>query len=141
MLWLGELRQYADAGGGPAVLGRLADLLDGEGHRLITTVWPEHWTTYIAAARAGPGPADPGGTAGRLLERLPELTGSDPARIDPARGEVIDVPDRFITAEMTTAAATGDPVLAEAAAAASSAGQEGHVAQYFGWGSRPAVAL
>jgi hypothetical protein len=29
VLWLGELRQYADADGGPAVLGRLADLLDG----------------------------------------------------------------------------------------------------------------
>ena len=42
----------------------------------------------------GPAPADPAGMAGRLLERLPELTGSDPARIDPARGGVIDVPDR-----------------------------------------------
>jgi uncharacterized protein YidB (DUF937 family) len=61
---------------------------------------------------------------------LPELTGSDPARIDPARGGVIDVPDRFTTAEMATAARTGDPVLAEAAAAAASAGQEGQVAQY-----------
>ena len=35
VLWLGELRQYADADGGPAVLGRLADLLQGEG-RLLT---------------------------------------------------------------------------------------------------------
>lgn len=40
VLWLDELRQYADAGGGPAALGRLADLLTGEGHVIITTMWP-----------------------------------------------------------------------------------------------------
>lgn len=130
VLWLGELRQYADADGGPAVLGRVADLLQGEGHLLITSMWPEQWNTYTAAARAGPGTVDPAGTAGRLLERLPELTGSDPARIDPTRGGVIDVPDRFTTSEMTTVAVTGDRVLAEAAAAAAGAGQEGQVAQY-----------
>ncbi len=60
VLWLGELRQYADADGA-AVLGRLADLLDGEGHVVITTMWPEQWNTYTAAARAGPGAADPAG--------------------------------------------------------------------------------
>lgn len=130
VLWLGELRQYADTDGGPAVLARLADLLDGEGHVLITTMWPEHWHTYTAAARAGPGAADPAGTAGRLLERLPELTGRDPARIDPARGGVIDVPDRFTAAEMATAASAEDSVLAEAAAAATRAGQDGQVTQY-----------
>ena len=130
VLWLGELRQYADADGGAAVLGRLADLLEGEGHLVITTMWPEHWNTYTAAARAGPGTADPAGTAGRLLERLPELTGSDPARIDPARGGVIDVPDQFTAADLDAAARTGDPVLAEAAAAAASAGQDGQVTQY-----------
>jgi len=86
VLWLGELRQYADADGGADVLGRLADLIVGEGRLLITTVWPEQWTTYTAAARAGPGAADPAGVAGRLLTRLPELTGHDPTRIDPARG-------------------------------------------------------
>ena len=118
MLWLGELRQYADADGGAAVLGRLADLLQGEGRLLITTMWPEQWTAYTAAARAGPGAADPAGTAGRLLERLPELTGRDPARIDPARGGVIDVPDRFAAADLEAAARTGDPLLAEAAAPA-----------------------
>ena len=68
--------------------------------------------------------------AGRLLERLPELTGSDPARIDPARGGVIDVPDRFTATEMATAAGTGDSVLAGAVAAAAGAGQEGQVTQY-----------
>jgi hypothetical protein len=90
VLWPGELRQYADADGGPAVLGRRADLLPGEGRLVITTMWPEHWTAYTAAARAGPGIANPAGVVGRLLERLPELTGRDPTRIDPAPGGVID---------------------------------------------------
>ena len=130
VLWLGELRQYADADGGAAVLGRLADLLEGEGRLLITTMWPEQWTTYTAAARAGPGASDPVGTAGRLLERLPELTNRDPAGIDRGRGGVIDIPDRFTPAEMTAAARAGDPLLEEAAAAAASTGQDGQVTQY-----------
>ena len=104
----------------------------------VTATWSsrpcgaEQWNAYVAAARPGlkTGPADPAGTAGRLLERLPELTGSDPAGIDPARGGVIDVPPRFTAAEMATAARTGDPVLAVAAAAAASAGQDGQVTQY-----------
>jgi hypothetical protein len=104
VLWLGELRQYADADGGAAVLGRLADLLDDDGHLIITTSWPEHWTTYTAAARAGPGAAGPAGTAGRLLERLPELAGCDPAGIEPARGGVVDVPDRFTPADLEAVA-------------------------------------
>jgi hypothetical protein len=130
VLWLGELRQYADADRGPAVLARLADLLQGKGHLVITTVWPEHWNAYTAAARPGPGPADPAGTAGRLLERLPELTCRDAAGIDPARGGVIDVPARFADAELEAAARFGDPLLAEAAAAAAVAGQDGQLAQY-----------
>ena len=130
VLWLGELRQYADADGGPEVLARLADLLDDEGHLVITTLWPEHWTAYTAAARAGPGTADPAGTAGRLLKRLPELADCDPAGIEPARGGVIDVPDRFTPADLKAAARTGDSVLAAAAAAAADAGQDGQVTQY-----------
>ena len=130
MLWLGELRQYADADGGPAALGRLADLLDDEGHLVITTVWPQQWTAYTAAARAGLGKADLAGTAGRLLNRLPELADCDPDGIDPARGGVIDVPSRFTPADLEAATRTGDSVLAAAAAAAASAGQDGQVTQY-----------
>ena len=130
VLWLGELRQYADADGGPAVLARLADLLQAEGHLVITTMWPEHWNTYTTASRANSGAADPAGTVGRLLERLPELKGQEPARIDPGRGGVIDVPERFTGAEMTAAASTGNAVLMEAAATAASAGQAGQVTQY-----------
>jgi uncharacterized protein YidB (DUF937 family) len=130
VLWLGELRQYADAEGGAEVLGRLADLLTGEGYLLITTVWLEHWNTYTAAARTGPGAADPVGTVGRLLDGLPELTGRDLARLEPARGGVIDVPPEFTETDLQAAARTGDPALADAAEAAASAGQVGQVTQY-----------
>jgi hypothetical protein len=130
VLWLDELRQYADADDGPAILADLADLLDNQGHLIITTLWPEHWTAYTAAARAGPGTPDPAGTAGRLLKRLPELTNCHPARIEPARGGVIDVPDRFTTADLKAATRTGDSVLAAAAAAAAGAGQDGQITQY-----------
>ena len=130
VLWLAELRQYAGADGGAAVFARLADLLNGDGHLIITTSWPEHWTTYTDAARAGLGPADPAGTAGLLLERLPELAGCDPAGINPARGGVIDVPDRFTPADLDAATRTGDSVLAAAAADAADAGKGGQVTQY-----------
>ncbi len=147
VLWLGELRQYAD--GAAAVLGRLADLLQGESRLIITTMWPELWTAYIAAARAGPGATDPAGVAGvagRLLERLPDLTGRDPAGIDPACGGVIDVPDRFAAADLEAAARTGDSLLAEATAAAAGAGQDGQVTQYLAgvptcWTAMPVPAV
>jgi hypothetical protein len=130
VLWLGELRQYVAADGAAEVLGLLADLLVGEGSLLITTMWPEQWNAYTDAARAGPRAADPAGMTGRLLEPLPKLTGRDPAGIDPARGGVIDVPDQFTPADLGAAASTGDPLLAEAAAAAADAGQDGQVTQY-----------
>jgi Restriction endonuclease NaeI/Domain of unknown function (DUF4062) len=132
VLWLGELRQYADADGGPEVLARLDNLLNDEGHLVlaITTLWHEQWTAYTDAARAGRGSADPAGTVGRLLERLPELADCDPVRIDPALGGVIDVPDRFTPAELEAVTRTGNSVLAAAAAAAASARQDGQVTQY-----------
>jgi hypothetical protein len=130
VLWLGEMRQYIDGDGGAAVLARLADLLDGEGHLIITTMWPEHWDAYVAAARASGDAAGPAGTAGRLLERLPELAGRDPAQIDPARGGVIDVPGQFTAADLEAVVRAGDPVLAEAATAAASGGHSGQVTQY-----------
>ena len=58
VLWLGELRQYADTDDGAKVLGRLADLLQDEGYLIVTTLWPEQWDAYIDAARARPGPAE-----------------------------------------------------------------------------------
>ena len=130
VLWLGELRQYASTDAGPAVLARLADLLDGEGNLVISTLWPEQWATYTAALHASRGPFDPAGTVGRLLERLPQLTGQNPAEIDPARGGVIDVPERFTSAEISAAVSVGNPVLTEAVETAAIGGQHGQVTQY-----------
>ena len=129
VLWLGELRQYTDSDGGGQVLGRLADLLDGDDRLLITTMWPEQWEAYREAARPGQ-PPSPAGTAGRLLAHLPELTDPGQARVDPSRGGVIDVPAGFTPAELQAAASTGESLLAEAAAAAAAAGQGGRVTQY-----------
>ena len=130
VLWLGELRQYADADGGPAVLGRLADLLDGEAAWLSRLCGTSSGPPIPPRPVLGPGAADPAGTIGRLLERLPGLTGRDLFRIDPAHGAVIDIPDRFTTGEMEAGAATGDPALGAAAAAAATARQSGQVTQY-----------
>jgi uncharacterized protein YidB (DUF937 family) len=132
IVWLAELRDYtAGPDGGTAVLGRLARLLEDQDHVVaVTTMWPEHWDSYISQARTRAGLSqDPVGTAGRILTRLPSLTGHDPAIIDPARGGIIDIPAAFTDAEVTTAVRT-DPRLADAAAAASHAGQNGQLAQY-----------
>ena len=117
VLWLGELRRHVDADDGATLLRRLADLLDGEGHLVIATVWPQDWDAYAAAAGAGRGGGDPARVAGELLAGLPELAGDDLEDIEPDRGGVIDVPDRFTAAELAAAAEMGDPVLAAAAAA------------------------
>jgi hypothetical protein len=58
---------------------------------------------------------------GLQLERRPELTGRDPARIDPGRGRVFDVPIRFTTADLQAAARACDPVPGDAAAEATPA--------------------
>ena len=131
ILWLGELRQYTGGeDGGAAVLGRLARLVEGQNHVIaVTTMWPEQWDSYIDASRGG-AYAQPTETAGRLLARLPELTSYNSARIDPARGGVIEVPAVFTAAEIVAAIRTGDQVLADAASAAARAGQAGQLAQY-----------
>jgi uncharacterized protein YidB (DUF937 family) len=129
VLWLGELCRYADADGGAAALSGLAGLLDGEGHLIITTVWPEHWQAYVTAAGARRGASDPARMAGQLMAGLDEIAlYFEP---DPARGGIIDVPARFTAGELTTAAASGDPVLAAAAAAA---GPDGQLTQYLAGG-------
>lgn len=125
VLWLGELRHYTEDKNGADQLGRLANLLPGTGHVLITTVRDEQWVTYTAKG-AGPGAAE----AGRLLEGLPELAGRDPARIDAGRGGVIDVPPQFTPADLEAADRADNEVLSAAAAAAADAGTPGQVTQY-----------
>jgi len=131
VLWLGELCRYVDTDGGGAVLSGLAELLDGEGHLVITTLWPEHWQTYVTAAGAWRGSGDPAWVAGRLIARLDELASF--VEPSPAYGGVIDVPARFTAGELTAAAVSGDPVLVAAAAAA---GPDGQVTQYLAGGPR-----
>jgi len=129
VLWLGELRRYADADDSAAALSRLAELLRGEGHLVITTMWPEHWEAYVTAVGARRGSGDPAWAAGRLIAGLDELAlFHEP---DPAYGGIIDVPARFTAEELTAAAVRGDPVLAAAAAAAR---PDGQVTQYLAGG-------
>jgi hypothetical protein len=72
---------------------------------------------------------------------LPDLTGDDPAGIDPAHGGVIDIPGQFTAGDLEAAARTGDLVLATAAADAATAGHGGQVTQPLdmrgGYGARP----
>jgi hypothetical protein len=124
VLWLGELRHYADADGGAAILDRLDGVLEDDGQVVaIATIWPGSWDSYAAAAAAGLGADDPAAAVGRLLAPLGVLAEYDPASLDPAYGGVVDVPARFDAEELAAAAGSGDPVLAAAAAAAGSDGQ------------------
>ena len=127
VLWLGELRHYADVDGGAAILSRLDGLLEEDGYVVITTIWPGYWDSYAAAAAAGLGVADPAAVAGQLLARLDESYEYLPDAYNPALGGVVDVPDRFTPAELTAAAETGDLALAAAAAAV---GPDGRVTQH-----------
>jgi hypothetical protein len=137
VLWLGELRHYADADGGAAVLDHLNDLLDDDGRVVaIATIWPGYWDGYAAAAAAGLGAADPAAVVGRLLAGLDVLAEYDLTSHDPAYGGVVDVPDQFTPEEMVAAAGAGDPALADAAAAA---GPDGQVIQHLA-GARDLLA-
>jgi len=128
VLWLGELRHYADADGGAGILDRLDDALEDEGPVVaIATIWPGYWDSYAAAAASGLGAADPAALVGRLLAPLDVLAEYDPASHDPAYGGIVDVPGRFTAEEATAAANASDPALATAAAAAR---PDGQVIQY-----------
>lgn len=131
VLWLGEMRQYADAEGGPAVIGRLADVLYESGCLAVTTMSHQDWRAYISSAvHATRGEADPSGVTGRLLSRLPQLDGEHPGGNNPAQGGVADVPKTFTEQETAVALRSGDRALAAAVRAAAAAGEGGRVIQY-----------
>jgi len=130
ILWLRELRDYAERDGGQAALEALADLLHGKGQIVITTVWPEQWQRYTDAANTGYGQDPAAAAAGRLLQGLPDLTGAVLTAIDPARGGVIDVPCEFTSDDLARVTKKADSTLVEAAAAAAAAGKGGQVTQY-----------
>ena len=128
VLWLGELGRYAGADGAAAALRGLDDLLDEDGYLVVATIWPWQWDAYIAAVGAGRGAGDPAWLAGRMLARLDELSRYDPSSISPNYGGgFLDVSARFTAGELAEAAASGDPLLAVAAAAA---GTDGRLTQY-----------
>ena len=123
VVWLDELRYYADADGGPAVLARLADLLAENGRVVVITIlWPDYWAYYTADHHDGPGSPDPVAATRVLLKPLPDLTKLGSAAADPSQGGVIDVPDRFTKGDLARAHQCDDPVLEEAIHAARAAG-------------------
>ncbi|MFF7764150.1 hypothetical protein [Streptomyces griseorubiginosus] len=131
VLWLNELRDYAESPAGQDTLFDLADLL---AHRnrivVLTCVWPDFWRAYTIDHRGGPGTVDPVRATRQLLSTLPELTGTDPRDIDPAVGGVLDVPDHFTDQDLHAARRRDDPTLNEAIAAAQQAGAAGQLAQF-----------
>ncbi|MEV4891588.1 hypothetical protein AB0K48_19615, partial [Nonomuraea sp. NPDC055795] len=131
VLWLNELRHYADDPAGATVLFQLIDLVEGRDHIVaITSLWPSFWNTYTAGHHGGPGAADTARGARELLTPLPELTGSDSRRIQPGLGGVIDVPDAFTRTQLAEISRHGDSFLRQALTAAERAGQPGRIAQH-----------
>jgi hypothetical protein len=68
VIWLRELRDYADAEGGQEALARLARLLVGNSRVIaITTTWAGFWNAYSRDHRGDPGSRDPYLAARALL--------------------------------------------------------------------------
>ncbi|MFB8760687.1 hypothetical protein [Streptomyces nigra] len=131
VLWLNELRDYAEGSAGQETLFDLAELLTRRNHIVVlTSVWPEYWRAYTTDHRGGPGTVDPMRAIRQLLSTLPELTGADPRGVDPADGGVVDVPDHFSDQDLHDARCRDDPTLNEAIAAAEQAGAAGQLAQF-----------
>ncbi|MDF5751756.1 hypothetical protein [Spongiactinospora sp. TRM90649] len=131
VLWLNELRHYADDPAGTRALFDLADLLGERNHVVaVTTLWPAHWAAYTGSHHGEPYSPDSARATRELLMPLPELTGHDPRQVDPGRGGVVDVPDRFTAEEVARALRDGDTTLEQAATAAAGSGEDGRLAQY-----------
>ena len=70
MIWLRELRDYADAEGGQEALASLARVLAGNGRVIaITTTWEGFWNAYSRDHRGGPGTRAPYLAVRALLAR------------------------------------------------------------------------
>jgi hypothetical protein len=129
VIWLRELRDYADADGGQESLARLARILAG-GNRVIavTTTWEPFWNAYTADHRGGAGSRDLYLAVRALLAGLPRLVGV--AGVVPGRGGVIDVPEEFSDGELAQARELSDPALGEAIEAAAREREPRRVIQY-----------
>lgn len=134
VLWLGELRDYAQSRAGLDALARLGDLLGRAGEVIvITTVWPEFWDRYTRDP--DPETAEPSTGLRDLLQALPQLSDAGGAEdVDPAAGGVLDVPDKFTDTDLKRAHElvhrTHDTALQEVIEAAAHAGAAEEIAQY-----------
>ena len=131
VLWLGELRDYAEAAGGTVALGHLAELLIDDGQVVVlTTLWPEHWAAYTSGRRDMPG-VDGTAVIRGLLTPLVELTSPESVGgRDLSRGAIIDIPHQFTEAEVVHASQLGDPALSQAIEGTRGAGTDRDVTQY-----------
>jgi TPR repeat protein len=135
VLWLDELRDYAETRAGRNALARIADLLGSEDQVIVVaTLWPQFWRLYTERPAGEPGTADTYAAVRRLLLPLPCLADMRAGDIDPSAGGVLDVPEKFGRPDLDRAAVlareNGDPALSEAIAAAAAAGADGEIAQY-----------
>ena len=123
MLWLDELHQYAEADGGPALLGRPADLLDDEGPWSSPLCGPSSGPpTLLRRALGSARPIWPGLPDGSSTGWRNWPTVTLPGSTLFVAG-VIDVPSRFTRANLEAATRADDSVLAAAAADARQDGQ------------------
>lgn len=134
VLWLDELRDYAEARAGRNALARIADLLGGEDQIIVfATLWPQFWRLYLKRPEDEPGTADTYAIVRRLLLPLPCLTHMKAGDIDPSAGGVLDVPEKFGRPDLARAAVLArendDAALSEAIEAAAAAGADGEIAQ------------
>ena len=129
LIWLRELRDYADADGGQEALARLARVLADTGRIIaIATTWEPFWSAYTRDHRGDAGSRNPYLAARALLAGLPKL--SSVTGVSPGRGGVIDVPDEFSEGELARARELPDLALAEAIEAAARDGKPRRVIQY-----------
>jgi hypothetical protein len=129
VIWLRELRDYADAEGGQDALARLARVLSGNGPVIaVATTWEPFWGAYTGDHRGDAGSRNPYLAARALLAGLPEL--ASVTGVNPARGGVIDVPEEFSDSELSQARELSDPALAEAITAAAREHKPRRVIQY-----------
>lgn len=127
LIWLRELRDYAD--GGQEALARLARVLADTGRVIaVATTWEPFWSAYTRDHRGNAGSRNPYLAARALLAGLPKL--SSVTGVSPSRGGVIDIPDEFSEEELASARELPDLALAEAIEAAAREGKPRRVIQY-----------
>jgi hypothetical protein len=98
-------------------LEQLRTLLAERSHVIvITTLWPGFWDAYTGDYRGDPQTRNPYGAVRVLLANMPVLTNAK--AVEPTRGGVIDVHDELTEGELSVAAESTHPAIAEAIKAA-----------------------